>query len=114
MEIEKVEDHGAMILVTFRVNKRLCGYFCTILDAVSRISQTMHRRARIAKAERRAFEKSLRIGETMNPSKIRNEMILFLKENNWKVDQIAEAYELTPGNVRQILSRLKKEKPAQS
>lgn len=111
MEITKVEDLGPTILVTLRISKKTSGYYCSILDNLDRISRQINRKARIATAERRALQRAHQIGPSTDPKQIRNEMILFLKENGWKVEAIAEAYQVSPGNVRQILSRLKKEKP---
>lgn len=109
MELIKVEDLGATVHVTLKLNKRLAGYLIGILDSLLGIARQLHWKAKCAAASRRALDQIHRIdGDPRAILKIRDEMILYLKEAGWKMKDIAAVYELTPANVRQILHRQKK------
>lgn len=109
IELVKVEDPGgAYVIVTFRMPRKLVGYLSSILDQLLEIARQMHRKARCAASERRAFQQIHQIGPESQINAIRNEMILFLTEEGWSAEQIAEVYNLTPNNVRQIRSRLRR------
>lgn len=110
IELLKVEDHGATVNLTFKVNKRLSAYLVGILDHLFGVARHLHFKSQCAAAERRAFQKVYQVdGDKTKVKMIRNEMILYLKEElEWSADQIGEAYDLTPENIRQILSREKR------
>jgi DNA-binding NarL/FixJ family response regulator len=110
LELLKVEDPGgAYIIVTLKMPRKLVGYLSSILDQLLGISRQMHWKARCATAERRAFQQIRQIpGNPQETTAIRNEMILFLTEEGWTAEQIAEVYNLTPNNVRQIRGRMRR------
>lgn len=111
MELIHVEDKGTTIIVTLRFQKRLAGYFTGILDNLIGIARQLHFNAKCAAAERRAILQALPNGsDPKEVTQVRNEMILLLSESGMKTEQIAEIYDLTPSNVRQIRTRLKKSK----
>lgn len=113
LQLIKVDDQGSSIILTVKVPKRLFSYFINILDCLLGFARQLHWQAKCADATRKSFQAVHRITGDEHEKDvigIRDEMILYLSEEGWSADAIGEVYDLTPGNVRQIRSRLRRKK----